>query len=132
MPKVPKIAILQYLCNISREGSSWIFCIQITIRLFYKLILSILVGIASHTESTQNKLAKSLLYLKKEGRDEFVFFFEQIMFSTSWYYHIWWVLPGMCEVLKITSMWCLCNISRKKCNFWSILRIDTIFFDRFG
>ena len=38
---------------------------------FYKLILSILVSVASLAQSTQNnKLAKFLQYLKKEVRDK--------------------------------------------------------------
>ena len=33
--------------------------------------------------------------------------------SLHWYYHFWWVWPSMPKVLKVTSMQCLCNISRK-------------------
>ena len=63
---------LQYFCNISRkkEGMKLIFCMQIN-KPFYKLILSILVSMASLAQSTRNnKFAKSLQYLKKEVRDK--------------------------------------------------------------
>ena len=33
--------------------------------------------------------------------------------SINWYYHFLWVWPGMFKVLKVASMQCLCNISRK-------------------
>ena len=47
-----------------------IFCMQIS-KPFYKLILSILVSMASLTQSTQNNtFAKSLQYLKKEVKDK--------------------------------------------------------------
>ena len=63
---------LQYFCNISRkkEGMKLTFCMQIN-KPFYKLILSILVSMASLAQSTRNnKFAKSLQYLKKEVRDK--------------------------------------------------------------
>ena len=46
------------------------FCMQIS-KPFYKLILSMLVSMASLAQSNQNnKFAKSLQYLKKEVRDK--------------------------------------------------------------
>ena len=64
-----------------------IFCIQINIKVSYKLIfntwgikvsykviLSLLMGMIKHSQSTQsNKLAISLQYLKKEVRGEVQF-----------------------------------------------------------
>ena len=61
-----------------------IFCMQMNIKVSYKLIfntlgikfsykvtLSLLMGMIKHSQSTQsNKLAISLQYLKKEVRDE--------------------------------------------------------------
>ena len=73
MPKVPKIASLQYLCNMSKKkgGMKLTFCMVINIKLSYKLILLILVGKARTAQITKNsKFAKSLQYLKKEVRDE--------------------------------------------------------------
>ena len=81
MPKVPKTTILcntfamQYICKISRKkgGMKLIFCMQID-KPFYKLILSILVTMASLAQSTwNNKFAKSLQYLEKEVRDKVEF-----------------------------------------------------------
>ena len=47
-----------------------IFCMQIN-KTFYKLILSILVSMASLAQSTSNnEFAKSLQYLNKEVRDK--------------------------------------------------------------
>ena len=44
---------------------------MINIKVFYKLIPSLLVAIARHAQRTQiNKFAISLHYLKNEGRDE--------------------------------------------------------------
>ena len=53
MPKVPKTTSLQYLCNISRKkgGMKLIFYIEIN-KPFYKLMLSILLSIAIHAQST--------------------------------------------------------------------------------
>ena len=41
------------------------------IKIFYKVILSLLIGMINHSQSTQsNKFVISLQYLKKEVRDE--------------------------------------------------------------
>ena len=48
----------QYLCNISRKdwgGVNLIFCLQMNTEGFYKLIVSLWVCVASHSQSTQNK-----------------------------------------------------------------------------
>ena len=48
---------------------------KINIKAFYKLIPSLLVSSARHAKTTQNdKCAKFLQYLKKEGREEVGFF----------------------------------------------------------
>ena len=73
MSKVSKTTSLQYLSNISRkrQGIDIIFCLKIVIKVFYKLIPSLLVTIARHAQSTENKkFAISLQYLKKEGMVE--------------------------------------------------------------
>ena len=59
----PKITVVQDLCNISSKKAAMnlIFCMQVNIKLSYKLMLWILVGKASNAQSTQkNKFAKSL------------------------------------------------------------------------
>ena len=44
---------------------------KINIKIFYKLIVSVLLFIARHAQSIQNsKFVVSLQYLKKEARDE--------------------------------------------------------------
>ena len=48
-----------------------IFCLQISIKNFFKLILSFWLCLARHTQITQNKkFAISLQYLKKEVSDQ--------------------------------------------------------------
>ena len=92
-----------------------IFCMWMNIKLSFKLILLILVGIATHAQITQNnKFAKSLWYFKKELRNEVEFLCRWASkFSINWCYHFWWVWPGMPKALKLTSMQYLYNISRK-------------------
>ena len=80
MPKLPKITSLLFLCNILRK--KWeiklIFCMQISIKVSYKLILWFLMGMVKHSQSSQNtKFTMSLQYLKKEVRDEVPFFYMQ-------------------------------------------------------
>ena len=83
---------------------------EITIKLSYKLIPLILVGMARPVQIIQNnKFAKSLQYLKKEVGDEVDF----LCRWTSQFSINWWVWSGIPKVLKVTSMKCLCNISRK-------------------
>ena len=55
-------------CNTSRKRQmmKFIYCLQINIEVFYNLILSFWVFVASHAQSTQNnKFAISLQYLKE-------------------------------------------------------------------
>ena len=52
-----------------------IFYINIDIRVFNRLIVSFLLVIVRHAQSTQNsKFVISLQYLQKEGRNEVDFF----------------------------------------------------------
>ena len=54
-----------------KRGIKFVFFIQINIKLSYKLIPLILVGMARPTQITKNKkFEKSLQYLKKEIIDE--------------------------------------------------------------
>ena len=86
-----------------------------------------LLAIAKHPQTSKkcptrpaqiiqnSKFVKSLQYLEKEVRDEVGFLCRWAShFSINWYYHFWWVWSGMLKVLKILSMQCLCNVSRKK------------------
>ena len=53
-----------------------IFCMKISIKVFYKLLVSLLLVIAKNAQNTQkSKLVISLQYLKKEGRDEVDFLY---------------------------------------------------------
>ena len=76
MSKDLKITNLQHLINISKRGYgiNLIFLMKINIKAFYKVIPSLLVSSARHAKTTQNnKCAKFLQYLKKEGREEVAF-----------------------------------------------------------
>ena len=92
-----------------------IFCMLINIKLSYRLILLIFVGMARHAQITQNnKFGISFWYLKKKVRVEVEFLCRWASkFSTNWCNHCWWAWPGMPKILKITSMQYLCNISKK-------------------
>ena len=46
------------------------FCLQINTEVFYKVIVSLWVCIARNAQSTQNKFAISLQYLKENVKDE--------------------------------------------------------------
>ena len=71
MPKVPKITILQYLCNISRKTRmKSIFWQQINIKDFFRLI-QYNSCLPKYGQITQNsKFIISLQYLKKEMSNE--------------------------------------------------------------
>ena len=66
---------------------------------------------ASLAQSTRNnKFAKSLQYLKKEVRDKVDFCGDKLQNIQK----VGIVISdGMPKVLKITTMQCLCNVSRK-------------------
>ena len=118
MPKLPKITSLQYLYNISRK--TWriklIFCLQLNIKGFFKLILSFLVRVARHAYITQNnKVVFSLQYIKKKVSDEIDFFHvdkheSSLQINTD----IWWGWSNIPRVAKISSLQCLYNISKNK------------------
>ena len=76
IPKVPKLASLQCLYNISKKKLEIkLIFLQVDfnpfgIKVFYKVILSLLMGMIKYSQSTQsNKFAISLQYLKKEVRN---------------------------------------------------------------
>ena len=117
-PKVPKIASLQYLYNISKKKLEMklIFCMQINIKVSYKLI-STLWASKFPTRwyyhywwawSSILKVLKvtSLQYLynisKKKLEMEFIFCMQaNIKASASWHYRFWWKWPDMSKVPEI-------------------------------
>ena len=60
-------------CSICRKikGIELIFCLWINIRISFKVVLSLMVDVARHIQSTKNKFAISLYYFKKEMRDKY-------------------------------------------------------------
>ena len=92
--------------------------------------IMILMEIFKYSQSSQNsKFAMSLLYLKKKKLEMKLNFCIQInikvcyklistlwasKFSARWYNHYWWAWSSILNVLKVTSLQYLYNISKKK------------------
>ena len=71
-PDYPKQQVFNIICYISEKKKimKLFFCMLIN-KPFYKLMLSILVSMASNTQSTgSNKFGTPLQYFKKDIRDE--------------------------------------------------------------
>ena len=99
----PQIASLQCLYNILKKKLDEVDFLHVDkhqsfqqvdfnnlgIKVFYKVILSLLMGVIKHSQITQsNKFAISLQYLKKKLGIEFIFCMQiKIKVSTSWHYH---------------------------------------------
>ena len=65
------VSIILYFGIFPKKVMKLIFCLQINIKLSFKLIPLILVGMTRPAQITQNnKSAKSFQYLKKEVKDE--------------------------------------------------------------
>ena len=67
----------------------------------YKMILSILLGIIKHSQSTQSNRFAIIFTIsqKKSQRREFIFCMEpHIKVSTSWDYCFWWKWPNFTGV----------------------------------
>ena len=127
MFKLPKISLL-FLSNIL--GKKWvikvIFCMQISMKVSYRLIVWFLMGMVKHTQSSQNsKFAMSLQYLQKEVRYEVDFFAKRwtSKFPTSWLQHFGHqsflqedtiIIDGHDQAFSKYSKWQVCNISKKK------------------
>ena len=114
-----------------------IFYMQIN-KPFYKLILSILVNMASLAQSTRNnKFAKSLQYLEKEVRDKVDFCRDKLQSIQK----VGTVISdGMPKVLRITtaiSSQCLKKVASIEADFLhadkhlNFLQVDTTFFTVF-
>ena len=92
------------------------FCVQMS-KLSYEFIpLTFKPSMARPKASLQN-----LCNISRKVRDEVDFLCRWAsQLTISWYYHFWWVWPGMPKVLTITSTQFLCNISTKK---WVLMLI---------
>ena len=104
-----------YLCSISRKAKL-IFCLQISAKIFYKMIVSLWVCIARHAQSTRNyKFTISSQYFKKNAKDEVDFCLLIIVKSfIKVIHHFRCVWPGMPKLPKIKSFLFPCNILRNK------------------
>ena len=93
-----------------------IFCMKINI-VFYSLIVSFLLVIARHGQSTRNSKFVILEYLGKEGRDEVDFLHADkhqtfLKVDTINLGGRGQARPGMPKLLKITSLQNLCDIPK--------------------
>ena len=76
MSKLPKIISFLFCCNIL--GKKWvmklIFCIQISMKVSYKLILWLFLWIVKHSQSSgDRKFVMSLQYLKRQVEMKLIF-----------------------------------------------------------
>ena len=87
----------------------------LSIKVFYKVILSLLMGMIKHSQSTQsNKFAISLQYLKKKLGMEFIFCMQKnIKVSTSWHYRFRWKWLDMSKVPEIGNWQYFCNQKKR-------------------
>ena len=76
---------------------------------------------------------------RKKWEIKLIFLFRwALQVSINWYYHLWWVWPGMLTLLKITSMQYLkkelsCDVDILEANKEEyLLQVDSIIFHRFG
>ena len=127
IPRVPSIASLQCLYNISKKKLKMklIFWIQINIKVSQKFIstlwvskfpirlkLSLLMDMIKHFQINQSyKFAISLQYLKKEVMNGGHFWHGiNVKVSTSLYYPFWWRLTDVFKISKIGIWQYFCNI----------------------
>ena len=116
-----------YLCNILRKKwvKKLIFCMQISLKVFYKLILWFLMRVVKHSGSSQNsKFAMPLQYVKKElSNESFSFSFSlhadkhqsflQVDFNNLGIKVSYKAWSSILKILKVTSVQYLYNISKK-------------------
>ena len=133
MPKVLKIRILYYFCNFSRKmwWMKLIFCLRINVEVFFKLIVSLLVCVARHTESTENnKLVISMQHLKQIENDEVDFLPEN---KYQRFLQIDTIILGVCAqvypnfwLLVTRVMWILYEVNHRVQWVMSILLTENI------
>ena len=104
---------------ISWDRSEWwslFLASRYTSEVSYKIIISLWMCITRHAQSTQNKFAISLQYLKENLKDEVDFFACRYTskVSSNWYYYFRFMWPSMSKLPKIKSLLFLCNILSKK------------------
>ena len=110
-------ASLQYLFNISRRTlrMKLIFCLQINVKCFLKMILSFQVCVGRYTQIIKNnKLAISLQYFKKEVSDEIFCMQTSMKACYKLILRICWGWPSIPKVAKSVF-----TISEKRSQKWS-------------
>ena len=116
-----------------------IFCLQLNVKVFYKLIVSSWVYVACHSQSTHNdKFAISLQYLNENVKDE-IDFYLQIKIKGTFKLILSFYVCGMPNLPKITSLlflwymsinkWMMKLIFYMHISMKSFLQTDAIIFD---
>ena len=126
MLKLPKITSLIFLCNILRKNwvMKLIFCMQVSMKACYKLmvwewsrILKV-PKIASlqclHNISKKKKKAEVDFLDAEFHKSLFQHFRQHLSFLQGWQYYYQWAWSSVFKLLKVTSLQCLCSISKKK------------------
>ena len=106
-----------YLCNISIKawGMKLSFCLQINTKVFYKMVVSLVISQTSpkyQKQSVYNIFA--IFHGKHEWWNWFFACWQMLNVFSNWYYHFRCVWPGMSKLPKITSLLFLYNMLRKK------------------
>ena len=109
MPKLPRIArLLFFEISQKRTRVKFIFCMQISMQVFFKSIQWFLTGMDKHSQNFRNrKFATPLQY-------QYIYNTWPSNFPKWWYYHYWWAWSSILKLLKVTSLQYLYNISKKK------------------
>ena len=118
-------------CNILRKKwmMKFIFCMQINIEVFYKLILSFWVSVTRHAQSTQNKFEYLCNISIKAWRMKLIFC---VQINIKVFYKMivsFWVC--IARHAQTTVLQYLCNMSRKiwrmKLIFCLLINIEGLF-----
>ena len=121
MPKLPKIKILLFLCNIVKKKwmAKLIFCMQVSVETYYKLILWFSWRWSSICKVPEIRSLQYLYNISKNKLDMELVFCMQVNiivaytllptlwapdFPTKWYFHYWWVWWNILKVLKGLSL----------------------------
>ena len=139
MSKIPKITSLLFLCNMLRKkwAMQLIFYMQISMKGCYKLILRYFYGYGQAFAKFPKKQICNVFTISLKKLEIKLTFLIQINIPNSFltveinilglkvFYSVrgmimktwrlwWWKWSGILKVLKIISLQCLCNISKKK------------------
>ena len=118
---------------------SLIFCMHISMKVSYRLILWFLIGMVKYSQSSENSKFAMFLNISKKKLEMKLIFRMQInikiscklistlwasSFPTRWCYYYWWARSSAIKVLKVTILQYLYNISKEKLGMEFIFCMD--------